>query len=348
MIKRFRQTSKQIPSSHRRAFTLIELLVVIAIIAVLIALLLPAVQQAREAARRSQCKNNLKQMALALHNFEGTYNYMPAIGKTIPVADYPTPANPYGSRDTFGTLFFLLPYMDQAPLYMLFTPKRSYIDPANMVPPYGTLNTAAFAQPPGFICPSLAGSPQSDYGPYFATVGLALGSFKTPRTDYVPLLGLHSSLAVCAGMANASTKDAMLGTADTEKKPTVRFSEVTDGLSNTILFAELAGKQSWFYKGKDITGTGPYITNGNLNSYFGDQNIARQVRGYSGTNAANPSELGCTGINVLNDNNLYSFHVGGVHVARGDGSVSFLSENMSSRVLAGAITRAGGEVVSLD
>src|SRR6478609_4093851 len=98
---------------HRtRGFTLIELLVVIAIIAILIALLLPAVQQAREAARRTQCKNNLKQIGLALHNYHDTFLCLPhRQGGT----NGPDPTQ--NNRDETGGTVFLLPYIDQAPLY---------------------------------------------------------------------------------------------------------------------------------------------------------------------------------------------------------------------------------------
>src|SRR6187549_2439077 len=98
----------KIARATRRGFTLIELLVVIAIIAVLISLLLPAVQQAREAARRTQCKNNLKQMGLALHNYESTYNMFPLISTTNTAL---------GNVNTHGLREFLLPYIDQGPLY---------------------------------------------------------------------------------------------------------------------------------------------------------------------------------------------------------------------------------------
>ena len=99
------------PPLRRRAFTLIELLVVIAIIAILIALLLPAVQQAREAARRSQCKNNLKQLALATHNYAEPNNMLP-ISATIDLTVSTT-----GNNGSWGVLGRLLPYLDQAPLY---------------------------------------------------------------------------------------------------------------------------------------------------------------------------------------------------------------------------------------
>src|SRR3712207_6554389 len=98
----------------RKGFTLIELLVVIAIIAILIALLLPAVQQAREAARRSQCKNNLHQMGLALHNYHDAHNVFPPANFKVLIQD--TSPDQFNSQSThWGAM--LLPYLDQAPLY---------------------------------------------------------------------------------------------------------------------------------------------------------------------------------------------------------------------------------------
>ena len=349
--KRSRDDAKRLCPT---GFTLIELLVVIAIIAILIALLLPAVQQAREAARRTQCKNNLKQLGLAVHNFEGTYKYIPAHERDIAAADYPTtPPNPYGSRATFGTLFHLLPYIEQTAIYSMFDTKRSYIDPINMIPNYGTLNPIATKSIiSGFLCPSAPGTPPSDNGPYFASVGLPLGPFVTPRTDYVPIKGLHSSLAGCAGLPSVSTKNGMLGTTNSTTSWKIRFADVTDGLSNTICFAECAAKQKLYYRGRptgattftsSVTFAGAGLV---LNSYYADHNIARQIRGYSRANLLNIYEPGCSSINVVNENGLYSFHVGGVQVALGDGSARFLSENMSSTVLAAMITRDGGEVFS--
>ena len=110
-------------SSHRRGFTLVELLVVIAIIGILIALLLPAVQAAREAARRSQCSNNLKQIGLALHNYHDTYGVFCAActGTTSPWGDH------YQSTYSYMTGWVsLLPYLEQGPLYDQFTSPQTY------------------------------------------------------------------------------------------------------------------------------------------------------------------------------------------------------------------------------
>ena len=127
---------------RRRGFTLIELLVVIGIIAVLIALLLPAVQQAREAARRSQCKNNLKQLALAVHSYESSHGCFPP-GRL----SYASPSAPGGST-TNGFLTYVLPYVDQAPLYELYDFGKGCFSIDNEP----VIKTVV----PGYICPSTA------------------------------------------------------------------------------------------------------------------------------------------------------------------------------------------------
>src|SRR5215471_1010425 len=125
-------------SKRYRAFTLIELLVVIAIIAILIGLLLPAVQKIREAAARMSCSNNLKQIALAVHNFENANSYLPAWG--FDFSGYnPNPKNPLGAQTQgHSALTMLLPYIEQDNAYRLGHPEFSVIDPANWPPPWGT------------------------------------------------------------------------------------------------------------------------------------------------------------------------------------------------------------------
>lgn len=336
------------PSAKQRsAFTLVELLVVIAIIGILVGLLLPAVQAAREAARRMQCSNNLKQAGLGIHNHESTHQWIPACEKDIPAAAYPTPANPYGVRATFGSLFQILPYIEQNNLYNLFDVRRSYIDPANMPPAYGTLNPAGFVPVATYICPSGPADPPSDYGPYFASIGLSLGAFLAPRTDYSPIKGLHRSLAVCAGMPDASTNNGLLGTQNAETGFRIRFGEVSDGLSNTILFGEQAGRQKLYFRRMPLPGNSLADGGLTLNCYYGDHNVARQLRGYSGADITNPRQPGCSAINVFNENGLYSFHPAGIMVGMGDGSVQFISDSQSTAVFAALVTRNGGEVASL-
>src|SRR5690606_15857785 len=128
--------------------------------------------------------------------------------------------------------------------------RRSYVDPVNMPAPYGVIDANLLnVGLPAFVCPSTPDGP-SDYGDYFAEQGLPLGPLILPRTDYVPIRGLHSSFAVCVGLPNAHSDNAMLSTTDPEEKWKIKFADTTDGLSNTICFVELAGKQKVYFRGR--------------------------------------------------------------------------------------------------
>lgn len=337
-------------SKLKSGFTLVELLVVIAIIGILVGLLLPAVQAAREAARRMSCSNNLKQLGLAIHNHESTYKYIPAWGKEFPMTDtYASSNNPYfpltgDARKPFGALGQLLPFIEQGNLTNMFDLKKPLVDPVNLVPPFpgGTNDPSAFAPVPVFLCPSSPDAP-SDYGPYFVPLGFPSNAqYILPRTDYVPMRGIHSSLATCVGLPATTTHNAMLGADNIIQRPTVKFGAVSDGLSNTICFIEEAGKQQRYFRGKPVP---PNANGGNLvlNSFYGDWNVARHARGLSGADIMNPRQPGCSAINVLNDDNPYSFHTGGVQFVRGDGSVFFLSDSIATAVFVALVTRDGGE-----
>ena len=332
-------------SWNRSGFTLVELLVVIAIIGILVGLLLPAVQAAREAARRMQCSNNLKQLGLALHNHESTYKYVPAWGKEFALTDtYAASNNPFfpltGDARRMGAMMMLLPYMEQTNIINLIDTKKPLVDPRNLPPPFplGTNSPSLFATIPTFVCPSTPQGIPSDYGVYFQPLGFPSGQLYTlPRTDYVPLRGLHRSLAVCNGMANADTHNAMLGSSDMITRHKIKFAEVVDGLSNTFCFVELAGKQNVYFRGRT------YAVGLLLNSFYGDWNIARHARGYSGADFNNPTQAGCSFINIVNENSPYSFHPGGIQTLRGDGSVGFISQTIDLPTFAAMVSRDGGE-----
>jgi len=335
--------------SIRSAFTLVELLVVIAIIGILVGLLLPAVQAAREAARRMSCGNNLKQIGLSAHNHESSFKYLPAWGREFPTTDtYAASGNPWfaltgDARKPFGALGQLLPFLEQNNLHAKFDLKKPLVDPVNLAPPFpGALNTAdIFGKIPTYVCPSTPESP-SDYGPYFSQIGFPSGqSYILARTDYAPMRGVHSSLAVCAGLPSSNTDNAMLGSNNLITKWNVKLGEISDGLSNTVMFYEIAGKQGIWFKGKNIAVPPAFI---NLNSFYGDWNIARRPRGLSGANPALPLEAGCSFLNVVNADNPYSFHSGGVQTVRGDGSVSFMASSISPQVFVAMLSRDGGEV----
>ncbi len=330
---------------RKTGFTLVELLVVIAIIGILVGLLLPAVQAAREAARRMQCSNNLKQLGLAIHNHESTFKWIPIWGVEFALSEAPTnPSNPYfnltgDARRPMGALGQLLPYLEQTNLYNLFDLKRPLVDPVNLVPPFpsGTNSPAAFAKVAVFVCPSTPEVP-SDYGTYFVPIGFPSNTpYILPRTDYVPLRGIHESLGTCISKPTR-THNGMLGAEFPITKRKVKFGEVSDGLSNTICFVELAGKQQIFFRGQRMPGV---LT---LNSFYGDWNVARHVRGLSGATITAPEQPGCSTINIVNQNNPYSFHTGGVQIVRGDGSVTFINQSIATPAFISLATRDGGEV----
>lgn len=339
----------------KRGFTLVELLVVIAIIGILVGLLLPAVQAAREAARRMQCSNNLKQLGLAIHNHESTFKWVPAWRREFLLTDtYAATGNPFftltgDARSPHGPLGQLLPYLEQSNVTNLFDSKKALLDPVNNVPPFpgARNNPAAMSRIPVFICPSVPDSP-SNYGPYFAPLGMPSNTpYNLPRTDYAPMRGIHGWTAQCVGLPNANIENAMLGTTDPRTKFTVKFSETSDGLSNTFCFVEIAGKQNVFFMNRNITIQPAFI---NLNSFYGDWNIARLVRSVNPavvpTPTARDGAQGCSIINVFNANNPYSFHTGGIQAVRGDGSVGFSSQNMDNRVFVALLSRDGGETVA--
>lgn len=196
---------------HRRGFTLIELLVVIAIIAVLIALLLPAVQNAREAARRSQCKNNLKQLGLALSNYESTHLMFPMVDARG------------GSTSGFSPQARLLPYVDQANLQGLLNfDLPAFTGPFNAQTPNPQFASTFRQAMPLFLCPS-------DPAPKQTTITVA-------GTPYV--FGANNYM-LSTGSAQRVLNDFRWPTDGlTYENSNVRFADITDGTSNTVAFSE--------------------------------------------------------------------------------------------------------------
>jgi prepilin-type N-terminal cleavage/methylation domain-containing protein len=198
---------------HRPAFTLIELLVVIAIIAILIGLLLPAVQKVREAANRSKCQNNLKQMALAAHNYHSQHDRFP-----IGVAVRETPTGPY--RDGRFTRVFLelLPYLEQGAVY-------SKWDFAGPLGNYGTPTKPAAAVVPQYVCPSagIRVNPTGNYG--VTTYGVNGGTWSFPKPDPGPGVPLPRS-------------DGIFGYVSVSERNVTRLVDIIDGTSGTLMFGE--------------------------------------------------------------------------------------------------------------
>jgi prepilin-type N-terminal cleavage/methylation domain-containing protein/prepilin-type processing-associated H-X9-DG protein len=336
-----------------RAFTLIELLVVIAIIAVLIALLLPAVQSAREAARRAQCTNNLKQIGLAMHNYQSANLSLP-----------------YGCRGCcWGTwLVAVLPYVDQQPLFNAWNSvgndRFDQTTQGGMFRYAGVANiTVTATRVPAYYCPSdprntnligvkpLAnsnlsvtsqnyvvnfGNTISDQTPYYLWNNIKLPFQGAPFTD---IGAPDTDIAGYSGPNVSGTMD---------------FNSITDGLSNTMMTSEVLVGQGWDLRGFSWWGYAPMFTGlYPPNSSFPD---VLQGKSYCGTVPPNPPCTGSTyalssggtytGLGLFN--NARSKHPGGVDVGMCDGSVRFIKNSISIYIFQGIASSKGGEVISAD
>ena len=290
---------------RRRAFTLIELLVVIAIIAVLIALLLPAVQQAREAARRSQCINNLKQHGLALHNYHDTYAAFPPgwIGVQANAAHVEGPSG-------FAWGAHTLPYIDQAPLYSQINFNVSLLDPSNDVARKTVIGV--------FRCPS---DPSSETWP-LGEEGNPTNILTTlPSANYVGSFGTLGPEDLCVAAPFPASECRGNGMFSHNSK--IRMADIVDGTSNTILLGEhrsdrtLNWNSTWF-------GMVP----------GGEEAHARFIAVSDHTPNHPAAHI----------DDFSSSHIGGVHLLFGDGRVRFLSQSIDLGVFHAITTRAGGEV----
>ena len=356
---------RQSRNPRNRGFTLIELLVVIAIIAILIALLLPAVQQAREAARRTQCKNNLHQMGIAMHNYLDTYTRLPTAGEFT--------NETLNIRQFFPVSFFtsILPFIDQANVSNAWNYNYHYTAPVNQA--------AARTYVAGFLCPSGTTGPDSlGYG----------------RTDYMPIAycdfdysGFRGGSSAYSSHVAGIDKSGLLG-------PCNKIALATDGLSNTIAVIEDAGRPDNNGGSYDISG------NALLGQPAGGRRPATMTRlswppqrtqlpqmlgplaGSTGCSIVGPIRTTVVGFparrrtksskrstrtrprkaacwescrppapcpwNVNNcgpNDEPFSLHTGGVHILLGDGSARFLGDSTDYRIIRNLALPSDGQVI---
>ncbi len=343
--------------NRRRGFTLIELLVVIAIIAVLIALLLPAVQSARESARRTQCLNNLKQIGIAIHNYESAFKLLP-FGKG---ASYGTmiPGTPVYARWSANSQ--LLMFIEQGNLFNSInfnlppeTPGMAGAVP--FMPPYQNPNrenaTASRVQVATFLCPS-------DDPP--------LGEWPGGNN----YLGNQYSWACDIGENNPSTLD-------TTEVPrgifyylsSVKLASVTDGLSNTAFYSEkIKGqglpnpKTDMYVTANQSSLDATYLTCKTTNPQTAPPLTSRQGMSWvmgemccsTYNHVAPPNQISCAGLgfpgtmaNMSMQVPPSSRHPGGVNMLMGDSSVRFVKDSISLPTWRAIGTRNGGESISAD
>ena len=353
-----------------RGFTLIELLVVIAIIAVLIALLLPAVQAAREAARRIQCTNNLKQMGLALHNYLSANDSLPPADQRI---YSPTGAKLISNGD-FSVHVRLLSFMEQQPMYNSVNFSLPVLNDALGEYVNSTVSLSRLAT---FLCPSAI-------WPSYLGTGLAAGPYTTANVTGNCYFASMGSTLEYDSTNTGGPPNGLFYFAGTINAAPVRLASVTDGLSNTIAFGEWKpglGNLASVTIPQDIQfAAAGSLTPNSSDMVMSPNNLVKfqtwQASCLTGTRAPrtptlgqfwavglpmltmgnlvlgpNPKAANCAFTNSYNSAGAYglsSNHSGGCNVAMGDGSVRFLKDSVALPALWALGSRAQGEVLSAD
>ncbi|WP_153558112.1 DUF1559 family PulG-like putative transporter [Roseimaritima sediminicola] len=313
-------TRTRSPKSRRHAFTLVELLVVIAIIGVLVGLLLPAVQAAREAARRMQCGNNLKQLGLAMHNYHDTYQKFPTGAMAVSYYKMGWPAR----------LFDYIEQGNRLDMMNTFAP-----DALVTIAPYRQLGAPhngghdIFVDPiPSYLCPS---SPDGDQANAAGQIGIKQAALHYRANAGSVNVGMVSG---SAAFRNYSTSGVVYPLSDT------RFASITDGTSTTLLFGETSAKLDWTDSQMNGWGGIRPWTWGYY--YYGAGNGFLQI-----DNKYVQFPINYSGSFTHNATPYRSAHPGGAQFTFADGSTHFLTETMNLNVLHALATAGEGEVVEL-
>ena len=335
--------------NNRQAFTLVELLVVIAIIGILVGLLLPAVQAAREAARRMNCSNNLKQIGLAMHNYASVYRGFPASRVNIKTPDFEA-----------GWQVMLLPFLEESALFETYRTDLTWSHPANL--------PATETSVEGFICPSAPGQRTTPGTDILEERDIDYGSPKFGSSDYAAINNIRRSCwtvngSEMPGQIQRELPGALFSKDHKDARTVgrgIRLSEILDGLSNTIMLVEDAGRPELYInrqlgqnpdQGEVWTGTF-FVEEGWGWADHQDSislDFADPITGLANkTDKSSPFDVEAYGtkvMNATNDGEIYSFHPGGAMSLRCDGSVHFISESIDGLLLAALATKQGREVI---
>jgi prepilin-type N-terminal cleavage/methylation domain-containing protein/prepilin-type processing-associated H-X9-DG protein len=322
---------------RRRAFTLIELLVVIAIIAILVALIVPAVQKVREAANKTTCANNLKQIGLALHGYHDSKGYFPGNHRLSAVNSV---------RERWFTK--ILPHLEEGNIFKRYDETTNW-DSVNNLPL--TSVPLQIAQ-----CPATPNAARFDGNP--ALSGWATTAGTVAVTDYAAVYGVHPTFLTANGFTQANIEGALTKTDGTY----VSIADIIDGTSHTIFVTESAGRPFLYNQGgvrqnaswqtQGVNGGGWCRPASDL-WVIGSSRDGTQVGGPFTINVANgfdhgglyPLQVGSPPLGVDGSGQIFSFHGSGAHALFVDGSVRYLDEGISAGTLGSLVTRAGGEVI---
>ncbi len=304
-------------TTRRVGFTLIELLVVIAIIGILIALLLPAVQKVREAAGRTKCANSLKQVGLALHSYYDINGTLP-FGLTL----HSPYTKPPDDRWYWSWMAILLPYLEQQNLY---NSALDYVHRTNNWNPWFPENPALYAPQPMYQCPMDERS----------LVAAKVVNGWTIHVAFTEFLGVTGTVM-----------DANDGLFFPDSH--IRFAEITDGLSNTLMVGERPASKDlvfgWWFAGAGQQSLKYPYQNGSSDVVLGVNEINTSGDYHCPSGAAHPYHFGPGDLNNNCDQfHFWSLHPGGAHFLLADGSTQFFNYSINLDILTALSTRAGGE-----
>lgn len=340
---------------NKKGFTLVELLVVIAIIGILIGMLLPAVQQVREAARRTQCLNNMRQLGIAAHNYESSRMvFPPGCNWQTTSSDPRRNNNPpiKGDGERVGWAAFLLPFLEQNNLEQALNESTNgyttqwYM--ATLANGSGGAQLCASQVIPFFICPSDAGG---DTNP---VLSLASGTEDFAKSNYVAIAGAGGTTPAFMGGAateldmksfNTSIFSAFWGMFGLNSKTT--FGNISDGTTNVIMFGERATRDEiGSGRATNIRDNVGAVWAGilNANADYRGNNISKDWAVFGHMASENAQNWGINGEDSPR-NVASSFHAGGANLVRGDASTSFFSDDLNVSTLADLVRMADGQVV---